>query len=628
VDYETPSEVINDSSYALKVDLLERRPVILKSIYRRSVIEENGLRFLEGVSSSEDEIFDMAFIVRAGTISKIDDVVYLYTAAREGSITTRISLKVYRDLDQILPGLRDALIGYFGELVTSYRIAGLLRAFYFAKLRLLEPSEVEPALEICRRACDAYGFDSLLKTQDASDRKLLELLRDGNFAALTLRLADRSAVELRRRVTRERRSARRTRRRLKQTRRRLRSAEAVLERKPVALAVRLSELGRRSPRRRRQQPSWRKRVARTPEGGYKQESNGYWVFMDRIDKASDNAEALYRYVQDNAEHDRIAFVLDRESSDWVRLAADGFNLLAFDSPEHWETLYRAEFFLASHCDDPLLYPWARYGSRITKPLYRLVFLQHGIIRSDLSGWLGPKPFALFCTSSLTEYEGILGNLRYRSNPTVLQLTGLARHDLLDSTARPEHILIAPTWRSTLHDRSVEQLTQSEYFRAWSELLNSEWLPELLEEAGLTAKFVLHASMERFKKEFGSTSDRIQVLRHADVVSFADLISHSAAIITDYSSISFDVVYLRRPAVYYMFPESVAHDKNTSDDPGVYASIGDVVRTPAELQRTVQALSDNGWRVSAHAQEEIDRFFAYGDDRNRERIIHAVRGLGG
>jgi glycosyltransferase involved in cell wall biosynthesis len=605
IDYETPNEILNASSYALRVDLLERRPVILKTIYRRSLIEEHNLRFLEGVSSSEDEIFDMSFITKSKTISKVNDVVYLYTTSRIDSITSNISLKVYRDLGLIMPALRDALTDYFGELVTSYRVAGLLRTFYFAKLRLLPPHEINEALDITRRVCADYGFDVLLKTQNGHDRLLLGLLRDGNYAALALHLDDVAMGNLRNRL------------------RRSRAAQRVLKRRPVAFAVRASLMANQYKAALTDRALWRARVARKREGGFSQETNGYWVFMDRKDKASDNAEALYQYVESNRIHDRLAFILDKSSPDWSRLVARGFNLIEFNSKAHWKLLFGAELFLTSHCDVPLLNPWQKYGQGITKPLYKLIFLQHGVIRSDLSSWLGTKPFAVFCTSSRVEYNSILGNLNYRSSPDVLQLTGLARHDLLNREATAKHIVIAPTWRSFLVNATPSEFRSSEYFQAWSNLLHDEWLAELLNNADLHAKFVLHSNSEKFSDAFSTNSDRVEIFRYSEIPSFSDLLSHSAALVTDYSSISFDVAYLRRPIIYYMYPETREHDKNANADFGLYESIGTVVHNSSSLQQAMMGLATNNWNATEDQVRSIGEFFEFDDVHNCRRIIDAI-----
>jgi CDP-ribitol ribitolphosphotransferase / teichoic acid ribitol-phosphate polymerase len=338
IDWIADQPYVNSNAYTVKLDLLSQRPVILKTIYRRDLIERHGLRFLEGISSSEDEIFDMKYLLLAERITKINDIVYLYTTARAGSITSKIRLKVYEDLPTIFTGLRDSLSVYFPEPIVAYRVASLLRTFYFPKLLLLDPELTDRALDLCREACEAYGFDSLLLTQNATDRRIVELLRERRYSQLMLFFMK----------SRARGNAGK----LKTANKQLKK----LDRRAVKLALKYANmlaLGRRTVKERAFSKVWATRVRKSLPAA----PNGYWVFMDRRDKAADNAEALYRYVRDNNVHDRIAFVIRQDCADYARLKAEGFTVVAYNSLEHWRLLYNCEHFFASHVDDVIITPW-------------------------------------------------------------------------------------------------------------------------------------------------------------------------------------------------------------------------------------------------------------------------------
>ena len=51
--------------------------------------------------------------------------------------------------------------------------------------------------------------------------------------------------------------------------------------------------------------------------------------MDRETKADDNAEHLYRYIMKNHPSQVCYFALNKSSSDWNRLAQEGFKLVEF-----------------------------------------------------------------------------------------------------------------------------------------------------------------------------------------------------------------------------------------------------------------------------------------------------------
>ncbi|MEV0897999.1 glycosyltransferase [Actinoplanes sp. NPDC049802] len=603
VDWHADQPYVNQGSYEVKLDLLSKRPVILKTIYRRDLIEQYGLRFLEGISSSEDEIFDKKYLLLSEKITKINDVVYLYTVARTGSITSKIRIKVYEDLVPIVHGLDDALSVYFTEAIVAYRVAGLLRAFYLPKLLLLDPLMIDRALELCREACESFGFDRLLKTANANDRRIVELLRDRHYSQLLLFFMNNrtGAANRRNRVQAKRLQE--------------------MERRPVKLALKASKLVGLSRRAMREQGGigklWstriRKNLAGTP--------NGYWVFMDRREKAGDNGEALYRYVRDNGIHDKIAFIVRRDTSDYGRLVADGFNVVAYNSLEHWRLLFNCEYFFASHVDEVIIKPWLSFGAPDSKPRYKLIFLQHGIIRSDLSGWLGAKSYRLFCSSAKSERDGLINNVRYGLSPDQVKLTGLARHDLLEAK-NGDYVLVCPTWRSFLLDVSEAEFRDSEFFRNWHNLVYDQRVREAMSAAGVRLKLVLHSSISQFANCF-ETDEHVEVVQYKDVGSFSDLLSSAQMIVTDYSTISFDVLYLRRPAIYYTFPELKQHSTNKGADLSLYGELGVRVEDHEAAVAALVTAAGDGFRSSDDKIRAADDFFAYGDRQNRKRIIDAV-----
>lgn len=603
VDWMADPPYVNEGSYRVKLDLLSQRPVILKSIYRRDLIEQYGLRFLEGVSSSEDEIFDKKYLLLSDKITKINDVVYLYTVARTGSITSKIRIKVYEDLVPIFAGLDDALSVYFNEAIVAYRVAALLRTFYLPKLLLLDPGLTDQALELCRDACESFGFDRLLLTANAVDRRIVELIRDRQYSQLMLFFMNQ-------RVSGTARRSRAQARQLKE-----------MDRRPVKLALKATKLvglGRRAVREEGGLGKlWTTRIRKNLAGS----PNGYWVFMDRREKASDNGEALYRYVRDNRVHDKIAFVVRRDSPDYARLVADGFNVVAYNTVEHWRLLYNCEYFFASHVDDVIIKPWTEFGVGDGKPRFKLVFLQHGIIRSDLSGWLGAKRYHVFCASAKREYNGLINNVRYNLDPGTVKLTGLARHDLLEAKDG-DYVLVSPTWRSFLTDANEGEFLDSEFYRNWYGLIYDPRVREALSAAGVHIKLVLHSSLSQFAHCFPQDK-HVQVVPFSQVTSFAELLSSAQAMITDYSTISFDMLYLRRPVVYYTFPELRKHSTNNGADLGLYSELGYRVEEHEQAVAALVAAAGRGFRSEEEKVRAADEFFEYADRQNSKRIIDAV-----
>ena len=95
--------------------------------------------------------------------------------------------------------------------------------------------------------------------------------------------------------------------------------------------------------------------------------------------------------------------------------------------------------------------------------------------------------------------------------------GLCRFDgLHEFEVKPKQVLLMPTWRSWIATptsasyeiEDVSKFENTEYFKAWSEFLQSERLAEILEKNDLKMIFYPHRDMQMFLEKFQIKSDRI------------------------------------------------------------------------------------------------------------------------
>lgn len=286
---------------------------------------------------------------------------------------------------------------------------------------------------------------------------------------------------------------------------------------------------------------------------------GCWLLMDRVDRADDNAEHLYRYLVSIGKGDKTFFVLHRDAVDWKRLETEGFKLLPFGSREHTIALINASFLISSHADQPILWPIPQnqIGDLAT---YRIVFLQHGIISQDLSRWLNTKEFARLFTATTDEYRSIVAATSdYKFSEKEVVLTGLCRHDRLASLPSSRStVLIMPTWRKPLSGPAdaklrrtrSEQFTSSQYFVAWRSLLHSPSLKRLVDQHGLNLVFCPHPNVVPYLPDFEIPS-WVRVATD-QVGSVQNLFAEAATLITDYSSVFFELANLGKPVIHYHF----------------------------------------------------------------------------
>lgn len=351
---------------------------------------------------------------------------------------------------------------------------------------------------------------------------------------------------------------------------------------------------------------------------YFYKTNNVWIFSDRINKASDNAEAMYDYVVANRFEEKCYFVISKKSNDYERLKEKGFRLIKYGSLKHYIYLYNANYFLTSHINEEILFPWGVKKSIFGTPIYKLVFLQHGILRSDLSHWFNNKNINLLITSTQEEYNSIINNSNYNIKAKNIAITGLARYDLLEKYSG-KYVLIFPTWRSYL-ENDVNAI-ESTFAQNWLDIV------EILNDY-TNIKIVLHSSLQIMETDFNKLAKEknkhIEFIKYNEVRSFTELINQASCLITDYSSISFDFLYLKKPVLYYLFEESEKHFTNLATDYEINNRLGYVVKSKLELKDKIDEISNNCFILENEKIKNIDNYFQFNDTCTRERIYKAIK----
>ena len=291
-----------------------------------------------------------------------------------------------------------------------------------------------------------------------------------------------------------------------------------------------------------------------------------WILMDRIGRADDNAEHLYRYLLRERPDINAWFLLDRESQDWERLSAEGFKLVPYGSDESVLLFLNAVYKISSHANANVEFPVSKH--RFGPGKARFVYLQHGVIKDDMSLWFNTKDIALMITASVDEHHSIAGDGNgYNFTSHEVLPTGFPRHDALLRAARRspvsdrKTILIAPTWRQYLGKElaaaetdaeRVRIFEESEYGRSWLQLLRSPELREFCVDNGHRILFLPHPELEVMVPLL-DLPDHVVSAAYSDI-SVQEKLVESHTMVTDHSSIAFDGAYAGSRIVY-MQPDS-------------------------------------------------------------------------
>lgn len=351
-----------------------------------------------------------------------------------------------------------------------------------------------------------------------------------------------------------------------------------------------------------------------------------WLFADRIDKADDNAEALFRYANQQKDDIRKYFVLNKDCDDFNRLKKVG-RIVPYGTYRHKILHLMANKVISSHADEWVVNPF--FGMyKYYKDLHHaeFVFLQHGITKDDLSGWLNKykKNIKLFLTAAVPEYESIINN-NYGYGSDVVKLLGFPRFDFLENKDKKQ-ILIMPTWRKHL----VKELNQqtgnrpysetfknSDYFKHYNALVNDTRILEKAQSLEYKIIFFPHPNIQQQIKDFAK-NDLVQFASFN--TSYQKLFNESSLLITDFSSVAFDFAYLKKPVLYFHYEKN--HLKEGYFD--YYESgFGEVCKDYDLLVNQILYYMDNNCQMKEQYIKRVNSFYAFQDRNNSSRVYEEV-----
>lgn len=358
----------------------------------------------------------------------------------------------------------------------------------------------------------------------------------------------------------------------------------------------------------------------------------YVIVMDRPNKAGDNGQALYEYIMKYGSEKlrrRTYFVLDKNSEDYKNLPHKS-HVVQPKTLRHKLLFLNSRVLYFSHNARQFYVPFAHRGKYYADLFdYTFVWLQHGIIKDDLSSASNrlhtEDDFVV--TSTNAERDSVLA-ATYFYEPEQVLLTGLPRYDKLSSD--PKRIItIAPTWRSSLCGKilangfhePVPGFENSEYYRMFAKLLTSERFKAMLEKYDFKCQFLCHMGFACYENWFEKlASDRVEILRQADA-NYSQIFKESSIFVTDFSSTAFDFAYLNKPLIYFQF------DELTQYDPGWFSyeenGLGPITKTVDETLDKIEHYLENGCAVDGFYADRINSFFAYRDKNNCKRLLAAT-----
>ena len=352
-----------------------------------------------------------------------------------------------------------------------------------------------------------------------------------------------------------------------------------------------------------------------------------WLVCEGRNDARDNGYVFYKYIREKHPEVPVYYVIDKKCEAYDKVKDLG-NIIQFGSLKHWIYYLCASkniiIHKAGNPNEKIFYVLHYYG--IING--HRIFLQHGVTMNNVKYLYYKKTrFELFICGAKPEYEYIKKNFGYpKQNICYL---GFPRFDnLYNRKINKKQIAIFPTWRSWLKDlKSVEEFKKTDYYKKYQSLLNNDDLIKYLEKRGITLYFYLHKNVDRFSKAFDSKCNNIKIIS-SNMSIILNLIAESAMIVTDYSSISIDCAYMKKPLIYYQFDKKKFRLSHLEEGYFSYEKMGfgPVVLNENELVRKLINYCDSGFKMESKYLQNVDNFFTIRDNKNCERIYNKIKTL--
>ena len=352
-----------------------------------------------------------------------------------------------------------------------------------------------------------------------------------------------------------------------------------------------------------------------------------WLVGEMDDTAQDNGYHFFKYIRINHPEIDCYYLLNKDSVDMKNIEYLG-NIIYRKSFKHILYLFLAKKHIGTHDYRHWHYPG--YSNAFDRCFHNkikgeFIQLQHGImhIRSERGfHYDEQKYYNKIVVSSEKERDLLKGYFKHPEENLII--TGLARYDnLIDTSQENKIITIMPTWRKGLREKNF---SKSNYYEKWMEILKNPYLNQVLEDNDIILQFYLHIKLQPYTDLFEvGLGNNIKILKHGEK-TVQDILKESNLLITDYSSVSLDFVYMKKPVIFYQFDYlSYLRSYAVLDwDEYKRSRFGFIGNNSKDVVSKIVYYINNGFKLEDEYIDISNQYFKYRDTNNCKRIFEAIK----
>ena len=360
-----------------------------------------------------------------------------------------------------------------------------------------------------------------------------------------------------------------------------------------------------------------------------------WLFSDRPDVADDNARALFEYAcseRSGSTAPQYVFAVNRNSSSFKELSKIG-DCVDINSIRYKVLFLASDMIISAYRTPVQRRPFPKDTAEHLKwffaSRYRFVFLKHGVSPYNFAAEIGRWHLnaRMVVASSQGEFaDNTSTSCGYTSRE--VKLCGMARYDRLYDDAK-NFVTFMPTWRTYLTKgagsnvlRDQEPFEESKFCKYYKSIFSDDVFLRKCKSLGYKVRLMIHPNMVAAIDAF-CVSPEIELVYPG--VRYRDVFATSNLLVTDYSSVAFDMAYLKKPVLYYQFDEDefFSRQYNRGYFDWRRDGFGEVETTAGALVSRIIEYLGNGCRMKPEYRKRVDGFFAFTDKNNCRRIYEAI-----
>lgn len=350
----------------------------------------------------------------------------------------------------------------------------------------------------------------------------------------------------------------------------------------------------------------------------KNKKRNIWIISETETQFQDNGFVFFKYIRENYPEQEVYYIIDKKAKNIEELEKLG-NIIYFKSLKSIYYLFLARKILSTHGIWMLPQEFGIFRKNSKKWIKaEKIMLQHGVIAlKNVTEAYSKKNFFLndkFIVSSEKEKEIVIKYLGYTNKNIIVN--GLPRFDVLKDVSlenKKFKILYMPTYRKNI--KNEKEFLNSKFY-----INNLLFLKKLCLNKNIEVNLVLHKEFKKYSKFFSHKNIQI----HYDYLLINELKNSSNLLITDYSSICFDFLFLEKPVIFYLSDDiSKREFKETP-----YINSNEVFKSfiftkPEEIEKLIAELMNNQNLKKKDIERLKSLFFKYKDRKNCERLFKSL-----